>query len=122
MSKSFGTDQRGAIHMISAFCVENSMVIELLKTAEKSNEITVIPELLKLLEIRGCLLILDAFNCKFDILSDKFQAFLQFRCPKCAPDYVKKLFRQAGFSECFISDFLDFLSIKQMKIKFFNIV
>ena len=44
---------RGAIHMISAFCVENGMVMGQLKTAEKSNEITAIPELLKLLEIRG---------------------------------------------------------------------
>ncbi|GAB2597733.1 hypothetical protein GCM10026986_26360 [Nitrincola alkalisediminis] len=51
-----------------------------------------IPELLKLLEIRGCLLTLDAFSCKFDNLSDKFQAFLQFWCPKYAPDFVKKFF------------------------------
>ena len=33
--------------MISAFCVENGMVMGQLKTAEKSNEITAIPELLK---------------------------------------------------------------------------
>ncbi|GAB2581474.1 ISAs1 family transposase [Nitrincola alkalisediminis] len=56
--------RRGAIHMISAFCVENSMVIGQLKTAEKSNEITAIPELLKLLEIRGCLVTLDAMGCQ----------------------------------------------------------
>lgn len=56
--------RRGAIHMISAFCVENGMVMGQLKTAEKSNEITAIPEFLKLLEIRGCLVTLDAMGCQ----------------------------------------------------------
>ncbi|GAB2604107.1 hypothetical protein GCM10026986_33880 [Nitrincola alkalisediminis] len=50
--------------MISAFCVESCMVIGQLRIAEKSNEITAIPELLKLLEIRGCLVTLDAMGCQ----------------------------------------------------------
>ncbi len=47
--------RQGAIHMVSAFSAANQVVIGQVKTSEKSNEITAIPELLKLLDIRGCL-------------------------------------------------------------------
>ena len=46
--------KRGAIHMVSAFCTANNVVLGQIKTEEKSNEITAIPELLHLLEIRVC--------------------------------------------------------------------
>ena len=57
----------GAIHMVSAFSSANQVVLGQVKTAEKSNEITAIPELLKLLEIRGCLVSIDAMGCQKDI-------------------------------------------------------
>lgn len=44
--------RRGAIHVISAFCAEHGVVLGQLKTAEKSNEITAIPELINLLDIK----------------------------------------------------------------------
>ncbi|WP_079253982.1 ISAs1 family transposase [Endozoicomonas arenosclerae] len=56
--------KRGAIHMISAFSAANNVVLGQLKTEEKTNEITAIPELLKLLEIKGCLVTLDAMGCQ----------------------------------------------------------
>ena len=56
--------KRGAIHMVSAFCAANEVVIGQVKTAEKSNEITAIPELLKLLDISGCLITIDAMGCQ----------------------------------------------------------
>lgn len=34
------------------------------KTENKSNEITAIPELLKLLEIKGCIITIDAMGCQ----------------------------------------------------------
>lgn len=37
------------------------------KTEEKSNEITAIPELLKLLELKGCIVTLDAMGCQKEI-------------------------------------------------------
>ena len=40
------SNKRGAIHMVSAFCAANEVVIGQVKTAEKSDEITAIPELL----------------------------------------------------------------------------
>jgi predicted transposase YbfD/YdcC len=57
----------GVIHMVSAFSAENQVVLGQVKTAEKSNEITAIPELLKLLELRGCLVSIDAMGCQKDI-------------------------------------------------------
>jgi predicted transposase YbfD/YdcC len=54
----------GAIHMVSAFSSANQVVLGQVKTAEKSNEITAIPELLKLLDIRGCLVSIDAMGCQ----------------------------------------------------------
>jgi predicted transposase YbfD/YdcC len=35
-----------------------------MKTDEKSNEITAIPELLELLEIKGCIVTIDAMGCQ----------------------------------------------------------
>lgn len=59
--------RKGAIHMVSAFCVENSVVLAQRQTSEKSNEITAIPELLDLLEVKGCLLTIDAMGCQREI-------------------------------------------------------
>ncbi len=59
--------KRDAIHRVSAFSAANNVVLGQLKTEEKSNEITAIPELLKLLEIKGCLVTLDAMGCQRDI-------------------------------------------------------
>lgn len=60
----------GTIHMVSAFSVANNVVLGQVKTHEKSNEITAIPELLKLLDIGGCLVTLDAMGCQTKIAND----------------------------------------------------
>jgi predicted transposase YbfD/YdcC len=52
------------IHMISAWSCANGLVIGQTKTNEKSNEITAIPELLKQLEIKGCIVTIDAMGCQ----------------------------------------------------------
>jgi len=53
---------KGAIHMVSAFSAANGVVLGQVKTAEKSNEITAIPKLLKLLNLQGCLVTIDAMG------------------------------------------------------------
>ena len=55
------------IHMVSAFAAANSVVLGQVKTSEKSNEITAIPKLLDLLDIRGCLVTIDAMGCQTKI-------------------------------------------------------
>jgi hypothetical protein len=52
----------GSIHMISAFYLANDVVIGRVKIAEKSNKITAIPELLKLLNISGYFITIDAMG------------------------------------------------------------
>lgn len=58
---------KAAIHMVSAWAAENRLVLGQVKTEEKSNEITAIPELLKLLEIKGCIVTIDAMGCQTKI-------------------------------------------------------
>jgi len=55
---------KSAIHMVSAWACANGLVLGQIKTEEKSNEITAIPELLKMLEIEGCIVTIDAMGCQ----------------------------------------------------------
>ncbi len=45
---------QGAIHMVSAWASQNRLVLGQRKVDEKSNEITTIPELLRVLDLYGC--------------------------------------------------------------------
>ena len=53
-----------ALHMVSAWACGNGVVLGQVKTEEKSNEITVVPELLDKLELSGCIVTLDAMGCQ----------------------------------------------------------
>ncbi|SIX28845.1 receptor [Shigella sonnei] len=64
--------RRGAIHVISAFSTMYSLVLGQIKTDEKSNEITAIPELLNMLDIKGKIITTDAMGCQKDI-AEKIQ-------------------------------------------------
>lgn len=55
---------RAAIHMVSAWATHNRVVLGQLKTEEKSNEITAIPALLKMLDLQGCIVTIDAMGCQ----------------------------------------------------------
>jgi len=55
---------KSALHMVSAWASENRMVLGQVKTDDHSNEITAIPELLKLLELNGCIVTIDAIGCQ----------------------------------------------------------
>lgn len=61
------SSRRGAIHVISAFSTMDGVVLGQLKTAEKSNEITAIPELINLLDIKEKIITTDAMGCQKDI-------------------------------------------------------
>lgn len=56
-----------AIYMVSAWAVENEIVLGQRKVDEKSNEITAIPELLKILSISGCIVTIDAMGTQTNI-------------------------------------------------------
>jgi predicted transposase YbfD/YdcC len=58
------------LHLVSAFATANGVALGQVVTDQKSNEITAIPELLKLLDISGCLITTDAMGCQADIAAD----------------------------------------------------
>jgi predicted transposase YbfD/YdcC len=58
-----------AIHTVSAFLCERGLVLAQQQTATKSNEITAIPELLKLIDLRGSRVTIDAMGCQTEIAS-----------------------------------------------------
>jgi predicted transposase YbfD/YdcC len=58
---------KNAIYMVSAWATNNQLVLGQRKVDEKSNEITAIPKLLKLLEISGCIVTIDAIGTQTKI-------------------------------------------------------
>ena len=58
---------QAALHMVSAWASENGLALGQVKTADKSNEITAIPELLEVLNVSGCIVTIDAMGCQQDI-------------------------------------------------------
>jgi predicted transposase YbfD/YdcC len=67
MRGSRGKDFKSATHIVSAWSDKNQLVLGQVKTAEKSNEITAIPELLNALMIEGCIITIDAMGCQQEI-------------------------------------------------------
>jgi len=55
---------KAAIHMVSAWCGANHMVLGQLATDVKSNEIKAIPKLMKLLDLQGAVVTIDAAGCQ----------------------------------------------------------
>ena len=49
---------------VSAWAESNGLVLGQLKVEDKSNEITAVPELLRALELAGCIVTLDAMGCQ----------------------------------------------------------
>ena len=59
--------RKKALHMVSAWAVENRLVLAQLATEEKSNEITAIPVLLRQLALAGCIVTIDAMGTQTKI-------------------------------------------------------
>jgi len=58
---------KSAIHMVSAWATLNHISLGQVVVDAKSNEITAIPKLLKLLDISGALVTIDAMGCQTEI-------------------------------------------------------
>lgn len=59
-----------ALHLVSAWASANHLVLGQVKTEEKSNEITAIPELLKLLDLSGSIVTVDALGTQKEIAEE----------------------------------------------------
>jgi predicted transposase YbfD/YdcC len=62
-----------ALHIVSAWAAENQVVLGQVAVEDKSNEITAIPKLLEILEIRGAIVTSDAMGCQREI-AEKIRA------------------------------------------------
>jgi predicted transposase YbfD/YdcC len=67
-----------AIYMVSAWATENEIVLGQRKVDEKSNEITAIPELLKVLAISGCIVTIDAMGTQTNIAKTIVEAHADY--------------------------------------------
>lgn len=52
-------NKKGAIHRVSAWASQNRLILAQVKVEEKSNEISAIPQLLEILDLKGCIVTID---------------------------------------------------------------
>lgn len=90
--------KRHPLHMVSAWACSNRLVLAQEATSEKSNEITAIPKLLELLELKGCIVTLDAMGCQKAITSQIIEQ---------GADYVIGLKGNQGTLHEDVTDFFD---------------
>lgn len=57
----------GPLHLVSAWATENGLSLGQMSTEEKSNEITVIPELIKRIDVKDSIVTIDAMGCQKEI-------------------------------------------------------
>jgi len=72
-ARGSATDTERGIHLVSAWAETLGLVLAQVKTQEKSNEITAIPQLLAALDIAGCIVTIDAMGCQKQIAADIIQ-------------------------------------------------
>ncbi len=87
-----------ALNVVSAWASEQSVVLGQVRCAEKSNEITAIPELLKILDLAGCIVTIDAMGCQTEIVKEIAEK---------GADYVISLKGNQGSLHQAIKDYLD---------------
>lgn len=84
--------------VVSAWAAENGLALGQLKTDDKSNEITAVPKLLRVLELGGCIVTLDAMGCQKEIAKEIKEA---------DADYVLALKGNHGLTHAEIKSYLD---------------
>ena len=85
-------------YIVSAWAASNRLVLGQLKVADKSNEITAVPELLRVLELSGCIVTLDAMGCQKNIAKEIKEA---------DADYVLALKGNQGTAHEEVKTYLD---------------
>jgi predicted transposase YbfD/YdcC len=68
-----GANGKKALHLVSAWAAENRLVLAQLATEQKSNEITAIPELLRMLDLSGCIVTIDAMGTQKKVVKQIVQ-------------------------------------------------
>ena len=99
-------NHRNPLHMVSAWACEQRLVLGQEAIEDKSNEITAIPKLLKLLEIKGCIVTIDAMGCQRAIAKQIIEQ---------GADYVLGLKGNQGHLHEAVEDFFTLASEQDFK-------
>ncbi len=89
---------RGPIHLVNVWAARNQLVLGQLKVADKSNEITALPPLLRALELTGCIVTIDAIGCQKQVVKEIHEA---------DADYVLALKGNQTLLHAEVKEFLD---------------
>ena len=133
-SKSIAENKK-PVHIVSAWAAENGIVLGEVAVEEKSNEITAIPALLKMLELRGCIVTIDAIGTQREITKAIKEAkadhvlpvkdnqpnlrediSLYFSSEKLNCDYTRTIEKSHGrieIRECYTTTDIDWLASKK---------
>ena len=77
-----GTKNAGnPLHLLNAWSVDNRICLGQLPVDEKTNEIKVLPELIKLLELKDCIITADALNTQKDVAKAAIEAGADYVLP-----------------------------------------
>lgn len=63
-SRRGGSLAQSPLHLVSAWASSNRLLLGQVETEEKSNEIEAVPRLLEILDLKGCIVTLDAMGCQ----------------------------------------------------------
>lgn len=92
-------NKEGAIaYVVSAWASQNGLTLGQVKVDEKSNEITAIPKLLRILDLADCIVTIDAMGCQKNIAKEIMEA---------DADYVLSLKGNQGTAEEEVRAFFD---------------
>ena len=91
---------KGVINTVSAWAASNRLVLGQKKVEGKSNEITALPELIKILDLAGCIVTIDAMGCQREIVEKIVEKDADYviAVKKNQPtlyEQIKQLFKQA---------------------------
>ena len=89
---------KSALHMVSAWGCDQRLVLAQIATDAKSNEITAVPKLLKMLCLKGTIVTVDALNCQREIAQQIIEQ---------GGDYALALKGNQGTLHADVSAFLD---------------
>lgn len=95
-----------ALNVVSAWASEQSVVLGQVACQEKSNEITAIPALLKILDLEGCIVTIDAMGCQKEIVKEIVAK---------GADYVISLKGNQGNLHYDIKEYLDWAERSRFK-------
>jgi len=98
--------EKSALHMVSAFSHQSGLVLGQRAVDGKSNEITAIPELLKMLDLKGCIVTIDAMGCQKSIASE---------IVKRKADYVLALKGNQGLMASDVAEYFSWAREKQFR-------